>query len=200
MKTILTTPLFIFKCQNHPRIERVSIYPLVSVTLLEHLSSPPVFSEVRFTRSLVLCACFVYICPFVLFHWHFMTVQTVWYILFFTLWQFERCGILFFSFFDSSNGVVYFDFHFMTVRAVWYILFLSYDSSDGVVYFVFQYRNARTVIKWKSKYATPFELSKNEKNNIPHRSNCHKVKNKIYHTVRTVIKWKTKYTTPFELS
>ena len=29
------------------------------VTLLEHLSSPPVFSGVRVTRSLVLCLCFV---------------------------------------------------------------------------------------------------------------------------------------------
>ena len=48
--------------------------------------------------------------------------------------------------------------------------------------------SVRTVIKWKSKYTAPCELSKNEKNNIPHRSNCHKVKNKIYHTVRTVIK------------
>ena len=33
--------------------------------------------------------------------------------------------------------------------------------------------------------------------NIPHRSNCHKMKRKIYHTVRTVIKWKTKHSTPF---
>ena len=32
-------------------------------------------------------------------------------------------------------------------------------------------------------------------NNIPHRSNCHKMKRKTYHTVRTVIKLKTKYTT-----
>ena len=29
------------------------------LTLPEHLSSPPVFSEVRVTRSLVLCVCFV---------------------------------------------------------------------------------------------------------------------------------------------
>ena len=29
------------------------------ITLLEHLSSPPVFSGVRVTRSLVLCICFV---------------------------------------------------------------------------------------------------------------------------------------------
>ena len=36
--------------------------PLVEpelLTLLEHLSSPPVFNEVRVTRSLVLCICFV---------------------------------------------------------------------------------------------------------------------------------------------
>jgi hypothetical protein len=31
-------------------------------TLSEHLSSPPVFSGVRFTRSLVLCVCFVNRC------------------------------------------------------------------------------------------------------------------------------------------
>ena len=33
-----------------------------SATLPEHLSSLPVFSGVRFTRSLVLCACFVDCC------------------------------------------------------------------------------------------------------------------------------------------
>ena len=36
--------------------------PLVELdlfTLPEHLSSPPVFSGVRVTRSLVLCVCFV---------------------------------------------------------------------------------------------------------------------------------------------
>jgi hypothetical protein len=39
-----------------------------TATLPEHLSSPPVFSGVRVTRSLVLCICFVdrYL-PFVLF-------------------------------------------------------------------------------------------------------------------------------------
>ena len=72
MQTTLTGPLFIFKCQNHPRIvishERVSISLLVSVTLLEHLSSPPVFNEVRVTRSLDLSVCFVDFCTFVLFH------------------------------------------------------------------------------------------------------------------------------------
>ena len=34
----------------------------------EHMSSPPVFSGVRFTRSLILYVCFLdRICPFVLF-------------------------------------------------------------------------------------------------------------------------------------
>jgi hypothetical protein len=138
IQTNLTAPLFIFKCQNHPRIERVSIYTLISVTLLEHLSSPPVFCEVRFTRSLVLCACFVYICPFVLFHcvvcsssiygfwlplWYLRALLTYYfYILFFILWQFERCGIFCFSLYDSSNGVVYYSFNFLTVRTVLYIL------------------------------------------------------------------------------
>jgi hypothetical protein len=38
------------------------------LTLLEHLCSPPVFSGVRVTRSLVLCVCFVIVvCNFVLF-------------------------------------------------------------------------------------------------------------------------------------
>ena len=39
--------------------------PLVEqelLTLPEHLSSPPVFSGVRVTRSLVLCVCFVDLC------------------------------------------------------------------------------------------------------------------------------------------
>jgi hypothetical protein len=36
-------------------------------TLPEHLSSPPVFSAVRVTRSLVLCVCFVDRCLYFLF-------------------------------------------------------------------------------------------------------------------------------------
>jgi hypothetical protein len=36
-------------------------------TLPEHLSSPPVFSRVRVTRSLVLCVCFVDRCLYFFF-------------------------------------------------------------------------------------------------------------------------------------
>ena len=115
-----------------------------------------------------------------------MTARTVCYILFFILWQIELCGIIFFSFYDSSNGVLYFVFHLIIFRTVCYILFFIYDSSNCVLYFDFHLITVRTVIKWKT--------------NIPHRSNCHQMKNKIYHTVRTVIKWKTKYKTPFEQS
>jgi hypothetical protein len=49
--------------------------PLVEQTLLtlpEHLSSPPVFSEICVTRSLMLCVCFVdrclSFCPFCFGH------------------------------------------------------------------------------------------------------------------------------------
>ena len=45
----------------------------------------------------------------VYFVFHFMTVRTVWYILFFIIWQ--------------LNGAVYLVLHFITVRMVWYILF-----------------------------------------------------------------------------
>ena len=38
---------------------RVSLVEQELLTLQEHLSSPPVFSGVRVTRSLVLCVCFV---------------------------------------------------------------------------------------------------------------------------------------------
>ena len=38
---------------------RVPLVEQELLTLLEHLSSPPVFSGVRVTRSLVLCVCFV---------------------------------------------------------------------------------------------------------------------------------------------
>ena len=38
---------------------RVSLMEQGLLTLPEHLSSPPVFSGVRVTRSLVLCVCFV---------------------------------------------------------------------------------------------------------------------------------------------
>jgi len=37
------------------------------LTLHKHLISPPIFSGVRVTRSLVLCVCSVDHCPFVLF-------------------------------------------------------------------------------------------------------------------------------------
>jgi hypothetical protein len=37
------------------------------LTLLEHMSSPPFFSGVRVTRSLVLCVCFVDLCLFFFF-------------------------------------------------------------------------------------------------------------------------------------
>jgi hypothetical protein len=47
---------------------RVSLVEQKLSTLPEHLSSPPVFSGVRVTRSLVLCVCFVdrclSFCPF----------------------------------------------------------------------------------------------------------------------------------------
>jgi hypothetical protein len=40
-------------------IRRVPLVEKELLTLVEHLSSPPVFSGVRVTRSLVLCVCFV---------------------------------------------------------------------------------------------------------------------------------------------
>jgi hypothetical protein len=112
-----------------------------------------------------------------IFCFHFIAVRTVWYILFFTLWQFERCGIFSFSIYNCSNGVVYLVFHFITFRTVWYILFFIWWHFGwcGLL---------------KTKYTTPFELSWNEKQNTPHRSNRYKMKNKIYCTIRTVIEWK----------
>jgi hypothetical protein len=82
------------------------------------------------------------------------------YILFFILWQIELCGLFFFSFYDSSNGVLYFVFHLIIFRTVCYILFFIYDSSNCVLYF------------FKKKKHT-FEILSNEKQNIAHRSNCH---------------------------
>ena len=38
---------------------RVSLVEQELLTIPEHMSSPPVFSGVRVTRSLVLCVCFV---------------------------------------------------------------------------------------------------------------------------------------------
>ena len=46
---------------------RVSLVEQELPTLLEHLSSPPVFSGVRVTRSLVLYVLCIVVCPFVLF-------------------------------------------------------------------------------------------------------------------------------------
>jgi len=51
---------------------RCSLRPitLLSLTLPEHMRSPPVFSGIRVTRSLVLSVCFVdiVVCPLLLFH------------------------------------------------------------------------------------------------------------------------------------
>ena len=52
---------------------RVQLVEQELLTLPEHLSSPPVFSGVRFTRCLVLCVCFVdrclSFCPFSFSHY-----------------------------------------------------------------------------------------------------------------------------------
>jgi hypothetical protein len=98
------------------------------------------------------------------------------------------------SFYNCSNGVVYFVFHYMTVERCGIFSFTFYNSSNGVVYFVFHFITVRyntvpivikwktkyttpfeNAIKWKTKYTTPFELSWNEKQNIPHRSNHYKM-------------------------
>ena len=56
------------KCLFSRLTRRVPLVGQELLTLPEHLSSPPLFSEVRVTRSLVLCVCFVdrYLsfCPF----------------------------------------------------------------------------------------------------------------------------------------
>ena len=44
---------------NYLCVIRHNIILLLLLTLPEHLSSPPLFSGVRVTRSLVLCVCFV---------------------------------------------------------------------------------------------------------------------------------------------
>ena len=50
------------------------------LTLPEHMSSPPLFSGVRFTRSLVLYVCFLdRICPFVLFLFAIVLSVLLWY-------------------------------------------------------------------------------------------------------------------------
>jgi hypothetical protein len=52
-----------FTCPNlGPDIGTSYVVSLVEqelLTLLEHLRSPPIFSEIRVTRSVVLCVCFV---------------------------------------------------------------------------------------------------------------------------------------------
>ena len=42
--------------------QRVPLVEQELITLLEHLSSPPIFNGIHFTRSLVLCVCFVERC------------------------------------------------------------------------------------------------------------------------------------------
>ncbi len=53
-------------CRKH--FPFLSSFMTSQLTLLEHLRSHPVFSEVQVTQSLVLCVCFVdrclFFCPF----------------------------------------------------------------------------------------------------------------------------------------
>jgi hypothetical protein len=74
--------------------------PLVEqelLTLLEHLSSPPVFSRVRVTRSLALCVCFVdrclSFCPFSF--GHCVVCSSLIYGFWLLLWYLLTCGTLY---------------------------------------------------------------------------------------------------------
>ena len=59
---------------------RVALVEQDLLTLPEHLGSPPVFSGVRVTQSLVLCVCYVYVfCPFVLFLLAIVLSVLLWY-------------------------------------------------------------------------------------------------------------------------
>jgi hypothetical protein len=57
----------------HVLTRRVSLVEQILLTLPDHLSSPPVFSGVRVTRSLVLYVCFV-VRLFVLLYLFFLTI------------------------------------------------------------------------------------------------------------------------------
>jgi hypothetical protein len=68
MKTVKKTKGFLLVKLKSSRLitrfvakltRRVQLVEQERLTLPEHLSSPPDFSGVRVTRSLVLCACFV---------------------------------------------------------------------------------------------------------------------------------------------
>jgi hypothetical protein len=90
----------------------IIILPALSVdgrkfTLPGHLSSPPVFSRVRVTRSLVLCVCFVdrclSFCPFSFGHCVVCSSS----------YQFLSLNLLFsIRFYNCSDGVVFFVFPF----------------------------------------------------------------------------------------
>ena len=59
---------------------QVSLMQEELLTLPEHLSSPPGFSGVRVTRSIVLCVCFVDRClSFCTFFWAFVLSVLLWY-------------------------------------------------------------------------------------------------------------------------
>ena len=73
--------------------------PLVEqelLTLLEHLSSPPVLSRVRVTRSLVLCVCFEDRCLsfFTLFFCHCVVCSSLIYRFWLPLWYLQTLLIL----------------------------------------------------------------------------------------------------------
>jgi hypothetical protein len=59
-KYVLSPDIFQSQYQTWTRLtRRISLVEQELLTLLEHLNSPPVFSGVRVTRSLVLYVCFV---------------------------------------------------------------------------------------------------------------------------------------------
>ena len=70
---------------------RVSLVGQELLTFPEHLSSPPVFSGVRVTRSLVLCVCFVDRClSFCTFSFgHCVVYSTSMYGFWLTLWYLQ---------------------------------------------------------------------------------------------------------------
>ena len=118
--------------------------PLVEqelLTLPEHLSSPPVFSGVRVTRSLVLYVCFVDRClsffPFSFGHCVFCSSSIygfwlpIWYLqtLLFLLYFYD----LYFCFFRFSVKDIFF-----WINAVFQVYFGYYDFlQNNVSYCIF---------------------------------------------------------------
>ena len=116
---------------------RVSLVELELLTLLEHMSSPPVYSGFRVTRSLILYVCFVDRC-FSFFFWSLCCL------FFFDLWILITPLVS-----SSSHSTSGRFFRSMCKTAQWrcYDIFLSIRVPSGITQWIEGQNESECVLK-----------------------------------------------------